>query len=219
MVKNTRQQQRALERKKKKRNRALENKRAHAQAASGWPSAEQSRWPVMECLVSGGWADGRSLATIVVARRQGSRGPVAMATFLMDLQCLGGKNAFACLLSPSQYRSTCATALKYQGPVESSLDLAAKIVHEGIAYARSLGFEPHPDFARTLLMLHGAHPENCAERVPLGGPDGKPLFIQRPDDDAAEVLDRLDRGVGSGECGLVMGDDFESGDDATLRSP
>jgi len=213
MVKNTRQQQRALERKKKKRNRALENKRTHAQSLGGWPSAEQARWPVMECLVSGGWANGKSLATIVVARRQGSRGSVAMATFLMDLQCLGGKNAFACLLSPSQYRGTCATALKYQGPVEISLDLAAKIVHEGIAYARSLGFEPHPDFARTLPMLHGAHPENCTERVPLGGPDGKPLFIQGPDDDAVRILDRLERGVASAEYGLVVADDFEPDDD------
>ena len=188
MVKNTRQRQRALERKKKKRNRALENKRTHTQSSTGWPSAEQARWPVMECLVSGGWADGRSLATVVVARRQGSHGPVAMALFLMDLQCLGGKNAFASLLDSSQYRSTCAHAMQAQGPVAISLDLAAKIVHEGIAYARSLGFAPHPDVARTLPMLYGAHPEECAEPVPLGGPDGRPLFIEGPDDDAARIL-------------------------------
>lgn len=218
MVKNTRQQQRALERKKKKRNRALENKRTHAQSLSGWPSAEQARWPVMECLVSGGWADGRSLATVVVARRQGSRGPVAMGLFLMDLQCLGGKNAFASLLSLSQYRSTCASAMKSQGPVAISLDLAAKIVYEGIAYARGLGFAPHPDIARTLPMLHGAQPENCAGHVPLGGPDGKPLFIQGPNDDAARVLDHLDRGVGPREYGLVMGDEFELDDEAPQAS-
>jgi len=218
MVKNTRLRQRALERKKKKRTRALEHKRAHTQSSTGWPSAEQVRWPVMECLVSAGWANGRSLATVIVARRQGSRGPVAMATFLMDLQCLGGKNAFACLVPLAQYRSTSATTMKAQGALAISLDLAAKIVHEGLAYARGLGFAPHPDVARTMPMLYGAHPENCAERVPLGGPDGKPLFIQGPNDDAERILDQLNRRVGSGDYDLVMGGEFGLDDDLPQAS-
>ncbi len=42
---------------------------------------------------------------------------------------------------------------------EIDLDLAAKSVYEGIAHARVLGFEPHPDFQKFEPLLAGADPE------------------------------------------------------------
>ena len=217
MAQNSRQ--RAIERKKKKRDRTREQKRAHVRARTGWPSSQAVRWPVLECLVSEHWGDGRSLATVIVARRRDGQGLIAMALFLMDLQCLGGKNGFAAMFDPSRYRSTCAAAMEAQGAVAVSLDLAAKIVREGIAYGRSLGFSPHADVVRALPMLHGACPEHCDERVPLGGPDGQPLYIEGPDDDAKRIIDTLDRRAGAPEYGFVRRADFEFGDDSPLPSP
>lgn len=211
MAKNAQQRQHALERKKKKkRSNALKQTRAAMQAPlqvmNGWPSSTATRWPVMECVVSTFWDDSESLATVIVARRrQEGKGPIAMALFLIDLQCLGGKDGFAVVLDPSKYRSTRAEAMRYQGTTTISLDLAAKIVRTGIAYARDLGFAPHRDVTKALPMLYGAHPENCDDPVPVGGADGRPLFIAGPNDNVATITSVLNRNVAQPQFEFIAG--------------
>ena len=104
-----------------------------------------------------------------------------MGLFLVDLQslgakCLGAKDGFAVVLDPIRCQSTRNAALMHQGATTISLDLAAEIVREGIAYARSLGFEPHRDATKALPMLHGACPENCSDSIPVGGANRLPIL-------------------------------------------
>jgi len=153
----------------------------------------------MECLIAANWRDTQDITQIVVAR-QSSTGQVAMGSFLVDLACLGIKNAMTKVFpSASVYRREYRERLMVSQPMtECDLDLAAKVIDEATKYAHSLGFSPHRDARLALKVLGEAHPENCEETVPLGGEDGKPLFIAGPYDDVERIMGILERNVGAG---------------------
>lgn len=100
-------------------------------------------------------------------------------------------------------RTCCASSYFFDGfgaaPLEAPVDLARHLVWGGVAYARRLGFEPHPDF--------GPAAEHLA---PLEGPSaigfgryGKPFYTQGPFDDADRILRTLRERVG-GECNFIV---------------
>jgi hypothetical protein len=135
------------------------------------------------------------LLTEVVVARRGPAGEIAAGICLLDLDCLGVKNAFASLLSQTDYeymKSRLATP-----KVAVGLDLAAKVIGAGIDYATELGFEPHPDFAEMEPLLAGAQPALCDVRVRVGGDDGKPLYVAGPNDDVEAIMAVLTRRLGS----------------------
>jgi hypothetical protein len=49
-------------------------------------------WPIVECGINEGWRDPKELVQILVARRRPGGG-LAAAIFLVDINCLGIKNA------------------------------------------------------------------------------------------------------------------------------
>jgi len=151
-------------------------------------------WPLFEVVVSSHWNDGDHLAEVTAARRS-PLGQIALGVFLVDLQCLGVKNAiahvFPALADYQMFRCRQSPA----GPVE--LNLAAKIIREGVAYGAQFGFNPHPDYHQAKAVLAGADPEACSVPVPLGGPEGKPFFVAGPNDDVAAILDRLTATLGA----------------------
>lgn len=62
-----------------------------------------ANWPIHEVLLSRGWDQQAALVTILVARRSTS-GKIAVASFLVDLACLGVKSAAVKLYkSASEY--------------------------------------------------------------------------------------------------------------------
>ena len=65
-------------------------------------------------------------------------------------------------------------------------------VHGAVQYARTLGFDPAPDFDATRDRL-GPWSDKCAITF---GRDGKPFFIQGPRDNSALVVSQLRRTVG-----------------------
>ena len=81
--------------------------------------------------------------------------------------------------------------------VVAPLDLALNLGHRAVEYARTLGFDPAPDFAAPgTTSCHGRG------RAPITfGRDGKPHFIHGPHDNPTSIVSRLRRSVGP--------DDFE----------
>ena len=188
--------QKARERKvaKRKQKRAspqprLPKGRALLRAAGGWP--------LHECLLNEAWQQPEESTQILVARRSPT-GQIAVGTFLVDLGCLGVKNAFATLFdSQREYRrELCAEMMARQAMVKADLSLAAKIIREAIAYAGELGFKPHRDYRDAMLVLGGADPDACNVPIPLGGRDGKPFFIAGPYDNVDRIMAKLTRKLG-----------------------
>jgi hypothetical protein len=159
-----------------------------------------AKWPVHEILLSNGWEQEAALVTILVARRSLMTNKVAAGLFLVDLACLGVKSAQVKLFAgPAEYKvGLRAHALKIQPMAPADFNLVAKIIATGLEYAANLGFKPDPVFAQAQHLLGGADPAACTIAVPTGGPEGKPLFVSGPYDNARRIVDQLTRAVGAG---------------------
>jgi len=173
-------------------------------------------WPLYECLITEDWREEGQIIQIGVVRRS-PQGEMAVGGFLVDLGCLGVKNAMAISFPTiGDYRRRYRNSLMKSQPMTTcELDLAAKVVHEGIKYAESLGFKPHKDVRDAFLIMGEAHPENCSVEVPVGGKDGKPFFFAGPYDDVERIRRTLDRKVGPGNYYYLvpLGDPMMFGDD------
>jgi hypothetical protein len=175
-------------------------KQAPRQAATSGASwlYQSPNWPVYEVLLSEDWHKERAIPTMIVARQSPRSGKIAAAAFMVDLGCTGVKSAFVRICkSPDDYvRRLRGPLLNDQEFEEVELDLVAKIIAEGLAYAERLGFAPDPEYQQANRLLAGANPDACAEEIPLGSDDGKPLYVPGPHDNVEQALTTLTRTVG-----------------------
>ena len=61
-----------------------------------------------------------------------------------------------------------------------------------VAYARSLGIEPHPDYAPTELLFGDASADACDASFVFGY-EGKPLYVPGPTETPAKIRQRLEQ--------------------------
>jgi len=158
-----------------------------------------SAWPLTSCLMSDNWNDLGALVQIIVTRTRrpdDSHSDCAVGVFLVDLGCLGIKNAFAKVVPPPERRQLVADICQSSMMVEVSPDLALKVIQEATVYAAELGFSPDPDAKAALLLLRDADPSAAHEQIHLGGPDGKPHYISGPHDDQEQICHQLESRLG-----------------------
>ncbi len=118
---------------------------------------------------------------VVVARFKGS-GDAEAGAFLLDLKCLGVKNAFLARTSVADYEGRLLVRIREQGRLEAiSPGAARKLVEDAVAYGRSLGFEPYVDYRLAQRVFGGIAPEPGKMSFTFGD-QGKPLYFQGPDD-------------------------------------
>lgn len=119
--------------------------------------------------------------------------------FLVDLYCLGVKDAFANAQVPRwEYERTVRPAC-FAGarPRVMEPTLFHQVVYGAIEYAASLGFRPHRDFelASSVLDPRSSVPPHPDLRC---GKDGKPFSVSGSDGNVAWILRTLERNVGPG---------------------
>ncbi|MFI6449717.1 hypothetical protein [Kitasatospora sp. NPDC050543] len=140
----------------------------------------------------------RGLVAVLVAADSTRSTKAQVAGFLLDVWCLGVKNALA-PESMSESRLAGHRGLyfsAFEGRVQVPADLARALVFGAVAYARGFGFEPEGELAEefteaAVLLGEPAGPS------PIGfGRDGKPFFVNGPYDDPEKVLRTLRRVVG-----------------------
>lgn len=142
----------------------------------------------------------RGLVAVLVAADSTRSTKAQVAGFLLDVWCLGVKNA----LAPEPMSESRLAAHRglyfsaFEGHVQVPAALARALVFGAAAYASSLGFEPGREIAgdfREAAALLG----QPAGPSPVGfGRDGKPFFANGPYDDPETVLRTLRRSVGDG---------------------
>jgi len=179
------------------------------------------RTPEVRCWVSSSWAkelrvNGHSewpgldddsaalggLVCVLVARRH-RHDKVSVCGYLVDVHCLGVKNA----LGPRLMDEPDLVAFRRYffgafdaDPVAAPLELAQQLVFGAVDYARGLGFEPHADYADVVGHL-GDRVGGCDIEF---GRDDMPFFVQGPYDDARHILQTLDASVGPGNYHFLM---------------
>ncbi len=181
--------------------------------------------PLHECLVNEGAArwlldhnrkakrPASGLAQVILSRQDGNR--FLLASYLVDYWCLGLKNC----IPPRRkgkgdyelFKSSCELQFD-ECFVAITPEQAQAIVYGAVDYARSLGFEPDPDFNAKAQVHLGLRPETL---IPIEfGQDGKPFFMSGPYDNTAKILETLEANVGEGNFHFVAGlDELDPFDD------
>ncbi len=190
--------QAALERKQAKREQRQDLKSLARQSVPGWIERASS-WPFYEVLLSQSWDKQGELAGILIARVS-QEGKVAGGAFLVDLACLGVKSATIRLFKTARdyTQDMRQKIIRSQPMLAADVNLVAKILDTGFAYAQELGFDPDPSYYQGRQLIADADPALSQIEIPLGGPEGKPFFVAGPYDDVPRIIAKLTSAVGPG---------------------
>jgi len=143
----------------------------------------------------GGDDQAAGLVSVLVARKRSHRRLVTVCVYLLDVYCLGVKNALGperldddSLRGFTRHTFSCYA----RPPISASIELARDLVFGAADYARALGFDPHPDFEAARAHLG---PWSGPSSIAFGC-DGKPSYVEGPYDDPEHVVRTLRRAVG-----------------------
>jgi hypothetical protein len=164
-------------------------------------------YPILGCWIMSGWKK-KGITPVIVAR-QPEPDRVIFAVCLVDLYCLGVKDAYT-VTDCSQTKfmrelpHMCAGA-----PEKCTVELAHEIVYGGLEYAQRYGFPPHRDFTvkkcDQVLDPPETHPRTNHVKF---GHKGKPLFVSGPNDDERRiksVINTLMKTAGEGNFDYIVG--------------
>jgi hypothetical protein len=158
--------------------------------------------PIHKCTINADWEE-TGLAQIAVLRKHVNDN-YTIGFYLVDLLCLGVKDAFYLFNVPQQEFEESYARQMNQMPLETiPYNLAHNIIHAGLEFADEYGFKPHKTFnsvAKYILEEDTDAIElidvDCGHKD-----DGKPVFFRGPDDDEAfvnKVIKQLDKSAGQG---------------------
>lgn len=167
------------------------------------------------CWVSHGWSDGlgvdghpewpgtgsarpttSGLVGVLVAREHRRGTKVTACGYLVDVYCLGVKDALGpVVLSRDELQLFVREYFRAFNDVDdldapavgAPVELAVEIVLGAVDYAAGLGFAPHPDFAATVGHLGKGRPTGAIRF----GRNGRPYFVQGPYDDGTRIMNTL----------------------------
>ena len=158
---------------------------------------------IFECLVSADWQE-TGISTVIVAR-QHKTGNITWGTYLLDTYCLGVKDTTAVFNRSEEdyqgYKNQMSSVHPVMLPID--YDMAHNLVFGAAAYAATLGFKPHKDWADSQFILLPANsPE--VEKIDIEfGKDGQPLYISGPYDNVGKITAQLNATVGEGNYTFI----------------
>lgn len=146
--------------------------------------------PIHACMVHQRLFE-NGFGTVVLARRNAS-GEFAVGFFLVDAFCLGIKDVGFQSLDVSEFELLMetlegATPLE---PVEPAY--ARKLLREAAAYAQSVGFGPHRDFAKVEPLFGDVSADACDATFRFGLA-GKPFYVAGPIESSGTIRRRLEQ--------------------------
>ena len=158
-------------------------------------------YPIFGSWIMKGWQES-GITPVVVAREQ-SPDEVIFGSYLVDLYCLGVKDALCNANLPLKRFKNNLPDLCSGKPEPCDIGLAHEVVYGAIDFAKPYGFEPHPDFKLASMVLDPpeAHPP---EHELEFGKDGKPFYIAGPYDDVEAIVRKLTRTAGEGNFDYVL---------------
>ena len=138
------------------------------------------------------------IACVAVARRHRPH-RVSVCGYLVDTYCLGVKNALGPEVMnerdlPGFLRDYFTPFAEVGGSLAVPLELARHLVWGAVDHARSVGFEPAPDFTAAAGHL-GGWAETSAITF---GRDATPFYVAGPYDNPRAIIRVLDRVCGQG---------------------
>ncbi len=159
------------------------------------------------------------IASLVVIRHRAD-GSADFGVFMLDLYCLGVKDAMAEFgLSKNDMRTMLEERLPPAYTLPFAPECARKLIDGAVAYAESLGFAPHRDFRKARKIISGIDASAC-ERTFTYGREGRPCYMQGPDDSEERVdrvLGMLEARFGADGFDFVAVDNVDDDEDFSAR--
>ena len=191
-----RRQAKAIRRKK-----LLAERRRLEAAGGGGSIAEKVRRagaaPLYSCLLQNEMFES-GVGMVILARKTGAH-RVALGGFLVDVYCLGVKDALFREIDEAEIE-TIVDSLGITAPFEAvDPSYARKLLREAVAYARSLGLEPHADYAAIEPLFGDVAADACEVQFEFGY-QGKPLYVPGPSESPTQIrrlVDHLRRQLGA----------------------
>jgi hypothetical protein len=204
---------------RKRREKALRRKqqlaersRAAIQQAGSVRAQRMRRYataPIFNCLIQEGTFE-RGQGTIILARRP-AVGTLAAAAFLVDTYCLGVKDAMF-HVGPDEEVEAMIDGMDATAPlVPVEPATARKLLHDVTDWARTLGLQPHSDYAEAEMLFGDVAVTDCRE-VFTFGLDGRPFYVPGPSETPAQVRRRfetLTRRLGLDGFDFALAEDTE----------
>ena len=132
-------------------------------------------------------------------------GRYGIAGFLVDVNCLGVKNALFNISTEKEYSHLMGNIYPDNGdgsvfePLEYwHPSCARKLLEQARAYAKGIGFKPHVDYAIARMILHDIDASACRKSFTFGR-NGKPFYRSGPNDSPAmqqRIIKQLERHCG-----------------------
>jgi hypothetical protein len=205
MAKDPRKRQQKLERRSAKRKEKRQVRVREQNLGLAERLRRASDYPILNCWIGADIED-NGIGWVVLSRALPS-GSVAVANFLVDSYCLGVKDIFAEIMPRSDYEDKYLQNMRGRMPFrEAAPAEARKLVEEAVAYARSIGFSPHADYPKALLLFGNVNAADSDARFQFGQ-DGKPFFISGPNDSQVrcrQILAILDKTCGPGQYDFLL---------------
>ncbi len=186
--------------------RNMKSKRVsfHSEIEHQTEKMQAIKHPVYECWETDSLFD-QGIGHIIITRRAG-QSDILVAAFLIDMYCLGIKNALFELVTEQKYQQH-LEGLRHQGGLISCHPTCARKLVEGAEiYARELGFSPHKDYKMAKKIFGDLDAAACP-RPYVFGQDGKPFYIAGPNDSLIfqrKVMRKLSSKVARGEADYVL---------------
>jgi len=197
---------------KKNRKRKLTKSLLNIADQQKLSSSSYAGFPIHECFVPNTLFE-IGIGYVIVTRKTPT-GLIAISAFVVDVYCLGVKNALFKVSNEFEYENTIKPQL--MGSNEETefenihQNCARKLVEGAVLYAEELGFPPHRDYKQAQKLFGDIDVNSCPVKYTYGK-DGKPLYIRGPNEStsqAKQIVDKLSRKCGEGNFDyLLMPDD------------
>lgn len=153
----------------------------------------------------------RGLGLVVIAR-EARYNQITLCSYLLDIWCLGVKDAMPPrTVDRIKFKEVVEALFNlFPGkPQEVPLEVAQGMIFSACEYAESLGFQPHKDFEKTRAHIgewDGMIRIEC-------GRNGKPFYVNGPHDNPTKIMETLKKSRGEGNFDFMIGsapieDDF-----------
>jgi hypothetical protein len=168
--------------KRKKRKITIRREAALSGITHRLATARALKAPLYECWERNDLFEPHAGIGNVVVTRKTPGNQVLMAAFLVDVFCLGVKDAHCMLLSEIEYRFRLQQIENHQNLSEIHPACAKKLVEGAQIYAESLGFSPHGDYGFAKKIFGDIQEKRCPRSFTFGR-NGKPMYLAGPNDD------------------------------------
>ncbi|MBF0553264.1 MAG: hypothetical protein HQK96_01760 [Nitrospirae bacterium] len=153
--------------------------------------------PLHECLAPENLFE-IGIGNVVISRKI-SADRIGISIFLVDVFCLGVKEALFTISPKIKYDESIENLKLEQGAKYIDPACAVKLIDGAVAYAEDLGFTPHRDYAVAMKIFCDINPQDCQHNFEFGK-DGTPLFFAGPNDTPAKckrIIETLEKRCGT----------------------